>query len=357
MKSTNVSAPGGRDGGRMKRAWVLLALLPLIAAPFLLAPGDDRALPIGLGLYALGAVVWLLLLRLCSDSRRALVIGSACGALFAFVLSPLVFSISRSPSGIGDSTAGRAIAFVALYLASIVFGAAIALERVRRDVAEKVDAGPGPAASPLLKVCDTSVLIDGRIAEMAEAGFVDGELVIPQFILRELQSIADSSDQLKRNRGRRGLDIVKRLQETKGITVSIPATDYADEKEVDHKLIHLAFDLNAALITNDFNLNKVARVRSIKVLNLNDLVNALKTIYLPGELIVTSVTRAGKEPNQGVAYLDDGTMVVVDGGAAYVGRPVRVCVTNIHQTTAGRMIFSRFEEAVGRKGEGEEKSS
>lgn len=342
----------------MKRAWVFLALLPLIVAPFLLAPGNDLDLAIGLGLYVVGSVGWLVLLRLCSDSRRALAIGVAGGALFAFALSPLIHSISRSPSGIGDSPAGRAIGFVGVYLVSIIFGAAIALERVRRDLAEKNTVMKLESElSPLLKVCDTSVLIDGRIAEMAEAGFVDGELIIPQFILRELQSIADSSDQLKRNRGRRGLDIVKRLQEIKGITVSIPATDFADEKEVDHKLIHLAFDLNAALITNDFNLNKVARVRSIKVLNLNDLVNALKTIYLPGELIVTSVTRAGKEPNQGVAYLDDGTMVVVDGGAAYVGRPIRVCVTNIHQTTAGRMIFSRFEEAVGRKGEGEEKNS
>jgi rRNA-processing protein FCF1 len=342
----------------MTRAWVPLGLLPLLAAPFILAPGDARAIPFGLCLYALAVIFWLLLFRIEPDTRRAVVLGAGAGAAFAFCLTPLVNAVSRSPSGIADSSAGRGIAIAFFYVTAIILGAAIALERVRRARAPESDAGRDArvAAAHLLKICDTSVLIDGRIAEMAEAGFVDGELVIPQFILRELQSIADSSDQLKRNRGRRGLDIVKRLQEVKDITVSIPSTDFADEREVDHKLIRLAGDLGAVLITNDFNLNKVARVRSIKVLNLNDLVNALKTIYLPGEIVVTQVTRSGKEPGQGIAYLDDGTMVVVDGGAGYVGRQIRVVVTNIHQTTAGRMIFSRFEEAVGRKGEGEEKT-
>jgi uncharacterized protein YacL len=184
---------------------------------------------------------------------------------------------------------------------------------------------------------------------MAEAGFIDGTLVIPQFVLRELQGIADSSEQLRRNRGRRGLGVVEKLQAIKGIRVEIPIIDYADEREVDHKLIRLATDLGASLFTNDFNLNKVARVRSIRVLNLNDLINALKTILLPGEEITLVMTRAGKEQGQGVAYLDDGTMVVVDGGGNYVGKTVKVVVTNIHQTTAGRMIFTRFEE-VAKKG-------
>lgn len=333
----------------MNRAAVPVALLPVIAIPLLLAFGDSRAFPVGAGLYVAALIVWTLGRRLSFERLRAAAIGALGGILIAFLCLPLVHSVA-------DSRPGQTILALCLYAISLVVGVALALEKIpAASEAPSGEAEPPPAA--LQKICDTSVLIDGRLADMAQAGFIDGELLIPQFILRELQGIADSSEQLKRNRGRRGLDIVRRLQDIPGIKVSIPSKDYPEEREVDHKLMLLANDTGASLVTNDFNLNKLARVRSIKVLNLNDLVNSLKTIYLPGEEIQITISRAGKEQGQGIAYLDDGTMVVVDSGAAHVGHQIKAVVTNIHQTTAGRMIFTRFEEVVSKRGHSEDKSS
>jgi uncharacterized protein YacL len=195
------------------------------------------------------------------------------------------------------------------------------------------------------KILDTSVIIDGRIADICETGFMDGTLVIPQFVLKELQLVADSSDSMKRNRGRRGLDILQKIQKMSGLDVLISDMDFPDVREVDLKLIELARTLQGKIVTNDFNLNKVAQLRGVEVLNINELANALKPVVLPGELMKVFILKEGKEYNQGVAYLDDGTMVVVDNARKSIGKTIDVIVTSVLQTTAGKMIFGRFLEA------------
>lgn len=198
------------------------------------------------------------------------------------------------------------------------------------------------------KILDTSVVIDGRIADICETGFLDGTLVIPHFVLRELQQVADSADTLKRNRGRRGLDILQRIQKMAGISVQFVENDYPQIREVDMKLIELAKELDGAkIVTNDFNLNKVAQLRGVEVLNINELANALKPVYLPGETMKVFILKEGKEFNQGIAYLDDGTMVVVDNARKMIGKTVESSVTSVLQTTAGKMIFGRYEEKRG----------
>jgi uncharacterized protein YacL len=196
------------------------------------------------------------------------------------------------------------------------------------------------------KVLDTSVIIDGRIADICETGFLEGTLVAPQFVLRELQQVADSSDSLKRNRGRRGLDILQKMQKMAGVTVQIVETDFPEIREVDLKLIELARKLGGKIVTNDFNLNKVAQLRGVPVLNINELANSLKPVVLPGELMKVFVIKEGKEQGQGVGYLDDGTMVVVDQAKKALGRTIEVSVTSVLQTTAGKMIFCRWPEAA-----------
>jgi uncharacterized protein YacL len=192
------------------------------------------------------------------------------------------------------------------------------------------------------KILDTSVIIDGRIADICETGFMDGTLVIPQFVLKELQLVADSSDSMKRNRGRRGLDILQKVQKMSGVEVSVSDVDFPDIREVDLKLIELARTLQGKIVTNDFNLNKVAQLRGVEVLNINELANSLKPVVLPGELMRVFILKEGKEYNQGVAYLDDGTMVVVDNARKAIGKTIDVVVTSVLQTTAGKMIFGRF---------------
>ena len=194
------------------------------------------------------------------------------------------------------------------------------------------------------KILDTSVIIDGRIADIAETGFLDGVIVTPQFVLRELQLVADSADSLKRNRGRRGLDILARLQKMANLTVQIVEDDFPNIREVDMKLIELAKLYDAKIVTNDFNLNKVAQVRGVEVLNINELANSLKPIVLPGEIMRVFILKEGKEYTQGVAYLDDGTMVVVDNARKMIGKNIDICVTSVLQTTAGKMIFGKYEE-------------
>src|SRR6266536_1593400 len=196
------------------------------------------------------------------------------------------------------------------------------------------------------RILDTSVIIDGRIADICETGFLDGTLVIPQFVLKELQLVADSADSLKRNRGRRGLDILQKVQKMSGIEVSISDLDFPDVREVDLKLIELARTLQGMIVTNDFNLNKVAQLQGVEVLNINELANSLKPVVLPGEVMKVFILKEGKEYNQGVAYLDDGTMVVVDNARKAIGKTIDVVVTSVLQTTAGQMIFGRFIDAA-----------
>jgi uncharacterized protein YacL len=202
----------------------------------------------------------------------------------------------------------------------------------------------GPARR--YKILDTSVIIDGRIADVCETGFLDGTLVIPQFVLKELQLVADSADSLKRNRGRRGLDILQKIQKMSGVEVVISDVDFPEVREVDLKLIELARTLPGKIVTNDFNLNKVAQLRGVEVLNVNELANSLKPVVLPGEIMKVFILKEGKEYNQGVAYLDDGTMVVVDNARKMISKTIDIVVTSVLQTTAGKMIFGRFIDAA-----------
>ena len=195
------------------------------------------------------------------------------------------------------------------------------------------------------KILDTSVIIDGRIADIVETGFVDGALVIPQFVLRELQLVADSSDSMKRNRGRRGLDVLQRIQKMPQLTIQIVEDDFPNVREVDMKLIELAKVYDCKIMTNDFNLNKVAQLRGVDVLNINELANSLKPVVLPGEIMKVFILKEGKEYNQGVAYLDDGTMVVVDNARKMISKTIDIVVTSVLQTTAGKMIFGRYLDA------------
>lgn len=194
------------------------------------------------------------------------------------------------------------------------------------------------------KILDTSVIIDGRIADVAETGFLGGALIIPSFILAELQQVADSPDSSKRQRGRRGLDMLQRLRNNSKLDIQIVETDFPNVKEVDLKLIELGQQLEAVIITNDFNLNKVSQLRGVEVLNINELANALKPVVLPGEAMRVFILKEGKEYNQGVAYLDDGTMVVVDNARRLIGKTADIAVTSVLQTTAGKMIFGRLWE-------------
>jgi uncharacterized protein YacL len=195
-----------------------------------------------------------------------------------------------------------------------------------------------------LKVLDTSAIIDGRIADMAETGFLEGSLVVPEFVLRELQMVADSQDCSKRQRGRRGLDVLQRMQGNSLLTIQIIQDDYPQIREVDLKLIELARDIDAKIVTNDFNLNKVAHLHNVPVLNINDLANSLKPVVLPGEKMNIVILKEGKEYNQGVGYLDDGTMVVVDHARRMIGRSVEISVTSVLQTASGKMIFGKMDE-------------
>ncbi len=199
------------------------------------------------------------------------------------------------------------------------------------------------------KILDTSVIIDGRILDICQTEFLEGELIIPRFVLSELQHIADSSDSLKRNRGRRGLDILNKITKIRKNKIKIIGKDYNETKEVDAKIIRLAKEIKAKVVTNDYNLNKVAQLEGIPVLNINDLSNALKAVILPGEEMNTQIIKEGKEPEQGIAYLEDGTMIVVEDGHKYIGKKVNILVTSILQTPAGRMIFGRVKSVVDRK--------
>ncbi|MBR2783830.1 MAG: hypothetical protein IKD93_06540 [Firmicutes bacterium] len=191
------------------------------------------------------------------------------------------------------------------------------------------------------KVLDTSVIIDGRIADVYRSGFLEGDLIVPQFVLDELRHIADSSDTLRRNRGRGGLDCLNTLQAEFGSSIVITDADYPDVAEVDSKLLKLAQDLRGAVVTNDYNLNKVARLQGMRVLNINELSNAVKPVAIPGEELTATIVKEGKEAGQGVAYLDDGTMIVVENGCRFIGHRMQLVVTSILQTSAGRMVFAR----------------
>lgn len=272
-------------------------------------------------------------------------IGGAVGSIMGIIGATLIGALLSAQKAIPDSLNS----FITLALVLFMSYVGLIVGAIKGDYLDLsalggifVEKGMSKVAPLIL---DTSVIIDGRVADIAETGFLAGTLVIPKFVLRELQQIADSADSIKRNRGRRGLDILQRLQKKKGCyEVIISDTDFPDIRDVDHKLIELARQIEGKIVTNDFNLNKVAQLRGVQVLNINELANALKPVVLPGETMRVFILKEGKEYNQGVAYLDDGTMVVVDNARRMIGKNIDVSVTSVLQTTAGKMIFGRYNE-------------
>jgi uncharacterized protein YacL len=298
----------------------------------------------GLVLGALCGLIIMMLQRKFRQTSLKAILNGIIGFVMGLVLAGIFFA-----------AVGGLLVFVPAYMAltlrivvtigAAYLGAAIAVEKGREfSMANLVRLLREEPRTKSYKILDTSVIIDGRIADICDSGFLEGTLLIPQFVLRELQHIADSSDTLKRNRGRRGLDILQKMQKKVDVHVEISDMEFPEIREVDAKLVALAKAFNAKVVTNDFNLNKVAGLHGVGVLNINELTNALKPIVLPGEDMRVYVLKEGKEYNQGVAYLDDGTMVVVDNGRRYIGQTIDVCVTTVLQTTAGRMIFSRLKE-------------
>jgi uncharacterized protein YacL len=291
---------------------------------------------------AFAVAVIFLELRLRRASLRRLigaVIGSIVGILGAYLTS-LIFTHTTMP----EST--RSFFSLAVFLVMTYIGLVLGANKGDMLNLQALGGlfGSERSLRPTSKLLDTSVIIDGRVADIAEAQFLDGNIIIPQFVLRELQLVADSGDPLKRQRGRRGLEVLQRIQKMTHVDVQIAEDDFAQIAEVDLKLIELAKRYDAKIVTNDFNLNKVASLQGIDVMNVNQLANALKPVVLPGEAMRVFILREGKEYNQGVAYLDDGTMVVVDGARKMINKTVDIIVTSVHQTTAGKMIFGRYDE-------------
>ncbi|HXF61111.1 MAG TPA: PIN domain-containing protein [Caldilineaceae bacterium] len=265
-------------------------------------------------------------------------VGLCLGLLIAALLA---YPISRLPAPFGPI-----LPFVAVIIFGYLGAAVMVLRKddlmaILRPSAPAVKVTPGlPVASQPALLLDTSVIIDGRIADVADTGFLLGRLMVPRFVLNELQYIADSSDTLRRNRGRRGLEMLDRLQQSDNIQIEFLDMDPQDAQQVDDKLISLARDLGAAIITNDYNLNRVARLQGVKILNINELANAVKSVFLPGEELPIKIIQMGKEIGQGVGYLEDGTMVVVENGRQFLNQEVLVQVTKVLQTNAGRLVFA-----------------
>ena len=301
---------------------------------------------IGAAIGAIGIMIEIALKRVPVKYISGAVIGGIIGLSAAYLISAPFNSIFHENHGIIILVKAFLIGIMT-YL-GIVIGIKIGSE-VRLSNLTGIASSPAATYSTNNKILDTSVIIDGRIADLCETGFMEGVFVIPRFILVELQHIADSSDSLKRARGRRGLDILHRMQKIANIDVNIVDEDFPNIKEVDSKLVALAKDTKAKVITNDLNLNKIAELQGVTVLNINELCNALRPVVLPGETMKVFILKEGKEPGQGVAYLDDGTMIVVDEARRLIGRNVEVIVTSVLQTTAGRMIFTRLREESDRE--------
>jgi uncharacterized protein YacL len=345
--SSSVSSAGQRSlFGREWDFWIIrLALVgSCIGICFALHPFSFQGLPAaGLGFF-IAMVILLAELRLGRAEVRGLV-GGVVGAILGLVVSLLITLVVSRTSG---PEATKSFVEFASLLSLGYLGLVIGTRRGRdiRQVpwpSQATVAAPAAPAS-LMKLVDTSVLIDGRIADICETHFLDGSLGLPRFVLHELQLVADSSDSLKRQRGRRGLEVLQRMQKMPGLEIRVLDDDVTGHAGVDQKLVELARRTGSKIVTTDYNLNKVARVQNIHVLNINELANALKPAVLPGESMRVLILREGKESTQGVAYLDDGTMVVVDGARRHINRTVEILVTSVHQTPAGKMIFGRLDE-------------
>jgi uncharacterized protein YacL len=320
---------------------LLFVLIFTVACWFFRPFGINQWTASGIGAVLSGLIIFFELRVRALSLRRLFgaVIGSLLGIIGAFLFS-LVLRNSL-PDGRTRSLLQLSVLLLMTYI-GLVVGASKG-DLLNLAALGGLFAGDRPGRRNT-KVLDTSAIIDGRIADIAETGFLEGVLILPEFVLRELQMVADSSDSSKRQRGRRGLDVLQRMRGNANITVQIVEEDYPHIKEVDLKLIELARQLEAKIITNDFNLNKVAQVRGVPVLNINDLANSLRPVVLPGEKMRVVIMKEGKEFDQGVGYLDDGTMVVVDHARRLIGRSVEICVTSVLQTASGKMIFGRLDD-------------
>jgi uncharacterized protein YacL len=320
----------------------LLFVIVIALACFVLRPFELEKYPAaGLGAI-IGVAVILFEMRLRRASLKRL-IGAVIGSILGIVGAYLFSLVIRNSIGPGPTQS-----FLQLFVMLLMAYVGLVIGAGKGDLLNLAALGGlfggEKQARKSYKILDTSVIIDGRIADIAETGFLDGTIVLPQFVLRELQLVADSADSLKRNRGRRGLDILQRVQKLTNLHVQIVEDDFPAVREVDLKLIELAKLYEGKIVTNDFNLNKVAQLQGVEVLNINELANSLKPIVLPGELMRVFILKEGKEYNQGVAYLDDGTMVVVDNARKMIGKTIEISVTSVLQTTAGKMIFGKFDE-------------
>jgi len=325
----------------------------LISAGYVLHPIPGHRLFSTAAAAIVAVAIVLFEMRIRRASLKTL-IGAAVGSILGIIGAYLIGTLIASQESTAVPPETRAF----LTLVLIVFMAYIGLMvgAAKGDYLDLSALGgifSDKASRRDLKILDTSVIIDGRIADVAETGFLTGTLIIPQFILRELQQVADSPDSSKRQRGRRGLDMLNRLQNNSSLDIQIVETDFPAVREVDLKLIELGKQIDAVIVTNDFNLNKVAQLRGVNVLNINELANALKPVVLPGEAMRVFILKEGKEYNQGVAYLDDGTMVVVDNARRLIGKNTDIAVTSVLQTTAGKMIFGRLWEEADGAGNGE----
>ena len=308
--------------------------------------GDEqtrRLLSAGLGA-AVGVLIIAFEMRVRRASLKTLIgaaVGSILGITGAFLIGVLI-SIQKEAAVTAEMQT-----FLTISLAFFMGDVGLMVGAAKGDYLDLSALGGIFSDKNIkrdYKILDTSVIIDGRIADVAETGFLGGTLIIPHFILAELQQVADSPDSSKRQRGRRGLDMLQRLRNNSKLDIQIVETDFPAVKEVDLKLIELGTQLDAVIVTNDFNLNKVSQLRGVEVLNINELANALKPVVLPGEAMRVFVLKEGKEYNQGVAYLDDGTMVVIDNARRLIGKTADIAVTSVLQTTAGKMIFGRLWE-------------
>jgi len=312
-------------------------------------PGHPAISALVAGLVGLAIIFFEMRIR---RSSLKTLIGAAVGSILGIVGAYLIGSLIMRQ----DSISPEARTLITLSLICFMAYCGLMVGAAKGDYLELSALGgifSDKAARRDLKILDTSVIIDGRIADVAETGFLTGTLIIPQFILRELQQVADSPDSSKRQRGRRGLDMLNRLQNNASLDIQIVETDFPSVREVDLKLIELGKQLDAVIVTNDFNLNKVAQLRGVNVLNINELANGLKPVVLPGEAMRVFILKEGKEYNQGVAYLDDGTMVVVDNARRLIGKNADIAVTSVLQTTAGKMIFGKICDEAENGGNGE----
>ena len=319
----------------------IFAVVLMIAAYFIRPFGLTGIPTLLIGLIgALGIIFFEHRVRRASLKR---LIGAAFGSILGIIGASMISNLLTTTAFDTSS-----LSFIKLFILFLMVYVGLVVGANKGDLLNLAALGgifgSDRPSRDTYKILDTSVIIDGRISDICDTGFLDGTLVIPHFVLRELQQVADSSDALKRNRGRRGLDILQKIQKAAGVKVQFVENDYPAIREVDMKLIELAKEFDAKIVTNDFNLNKVAQLRGVEVLNINELANALRPVYLPGETMKVFILKEGKELNQGIAYLDDGTMVVVDNARKMIGKTVDSSVTSVLQTTAGKMIFGRYEE-------------